>query len=228
MNGNRLLSSGSDNDCSIKVWSLSDVELTLIKEIKEHTSFVRKVIPLSKKRFASCSSRTVKIWIDDNTYECLSTLQHDARVISVLQLRGKEVLVLSYGLHVPSSSRGISFWNINNYTHQHTITRYSAFSTHMIELSNGNIALSSRYKPHPIVIIDSSSYQIVTVIQLKEYITYYSSLCVFDEHSFIYAYYGTFLQISSEDGRVLFHSKGGNFDGFGGILPLEGGKYFAY
>ena len=110
LNGNRLLSSGSDNDCSIKVWSLSGVELTLIKEIKAHTSSVRKVIPLSKERFASCSSRTVKIWKDDNTYECLSTLQHDARVSSILQLRGKEVLVLSYGLHVPSSSRGISFW----------------------------------------------------------------------------------------------------------------------
>ena len=98
----------------------------------------------------------------------------------------------------------------------------------MIELSDGNLALSSNDYPSPIVIIDSSSYQIVTMIQLKEYFTYYSSLCVFDEHSFIYACEGTFFQISSEDGRVLFHSKGGNFDGFGGILPLEGGKYFAY
>ena len=98
----------------------------------------------------------------------------------------------------------------------------------MIELSNGNIALSSYYEPYPIVIIDSSSYQIVTVIQLKEYIISKSSLCVFDEHSFIYVCEGTFLQISNEDGRVLFHSKGGRFNGrFGDILPLEGGKYFA-
>ena len=94
----------------------------------------------------------------------------------------------------------------------------------MIELSNGNIALSSNDEPFPIVIIDSSSYQIVTVIQLKEYITCYTALCVFDEHSFIYARYGTFLQISSEDGRVLFHSEGGRFNGYFGILPLEGGK----
>ena len=97
----------------------------------------------------------------------------------------------------------------------------------MIELPNGNIALSSRNYPHPIVIIDSSSYQIVTMIQLKEYISKYSSLCVFDEHSFIYACEGTFLQISSEDGRVLFHSEGGRINGCNGILPLEGGKYFA-
>ena len=98
----------------------------------------------------------------------------------------------------------------------------------MIELSNGNIALSSYGYPFPIVIIESSSYQVVTVIQLKEYITNCSALCVFDEHSFIYAHKGTFLQISSEDGRVLFHSEGGRFIGrTGGILRLEGGKYFA-
>ena len=65
----------------------------------------------------------------------------------------------------------------------------------MIELSEGNIALSSRYEPYPIVIIDSSSYQIKKEIQLEGYITYVSSLCVFDERSFIDAYRGAFLQI---------------------------------
>ena len=126
------------------------------------------------------------------------------------------------------SSIGVSFWNLNDYTKQHTIEGYSVdYPTHMIELSDDNIALSSGVEPYPIVIIDSSSYQIVTIIQLKEYFTFNSSLCVFDEHSFIYAHRGTFLQISNEDGRVLFHSKGGRFHGWYGILPLEGGKYFA-
>ena len=64
----------------------------------------------------------------------------------------------------------------------------------------------------------------MTVIQLKEYITCPSSLCVFDEHSFIYVRDGTLLQTSNEGGGVLFHSKGGNFGGSHGILPLEGGK----
>ena len=35
LNGNRLLSGGMDS--LIKVWSISDVDMTLIKEIKEHT-----------------------------------------------------------------------------------------------------------------------------------------------------------------------------------------------
>ena len=228
LNGNRLLSGG--NDCSIKVWSLSNVVLTVIKEIKGHTGPVRKVIPLSRERFASCSrDKTVRIWKDDNTYECISTLQHDNDVRSILQLRGKEVLVSSCRGFTLSSS-GVSFWNINDYTHQQTIKGYCVNrSTYMIELSNGNIALSLEDYPYfPIVIIDSSSYQIVTMFLLKGCISDPSILVVFDEHSFIYAHEGTFVQISNEDGTTLFHSKRENFDGhYGGILLLEGGKYIA-
>ena len=218
LNGNRLLSSG---ERLIKVWSLTDVIVTLIKEIKGYNWPVLKVIPHSKERFASCSlDANVRIW-KDKIYQCLSTLQHNVNVKSILQLRGKEVLISS------CSGTGVSFCIINDYELQHIIQGYGAWSTSMIELSNGNIALSSDKETYPIVIIDSSSYQIVTMIQLKEYITYPSSLCVFDEHSFIYACDGIFLQISNEDGRVLFHSKGGRFNGYNGIIPLEGGKYFA-
>ena len=86
---NKLVS--VSEDYSIKVWSISNEDISLIKEIKEHTSYVLKVIPLSTKRFASCSlDRTIKIWKDDETYGCLSTLRHDYCVKSILQLRGKE------------------------------------------------------------------------------------------------------------------------------------------
>ena len=82
-NNNRLLSGGIDY--SIKLWTLSNVELTLIKDIKEHTNVIYKVIPLSKERFASCSlDNTVKVWKDDNTYECISTLYHNNSIRSVL------------------------------------------------------------------------------------------------------------------------------------------------
>ena len=50
LSGHRLLSCGGSLVRSIKVWSLSDVDLTLIKEIEEHTFPVQKVIPLSKRR----------------------------------------------------------------------------------------------------------------------------------------------------------------------------------
>ena len=97
----------------------------------------------------------------------------------------------------------------------------------MIELADGNIALSSRDIPHPIIIIDSSLYQIKKKIQLKDNIPCCSSLCVFSDHSFIYAYEGTVLQISSTDYLLLCHSEGGTFNGYKGIIPIKGGKYFA-
>ena len=72
------------------------------------------------------------------------------------------------------------------------------------------------------------SYQVKKKILLNGNITHSSSLCVFNEHSFIYALDGTFFQISSEDYSILFQSKGGKFRGYyGGIIPIEQGKYFA-
>ena len=89
--------------------------MTLIKEIKEHTARVNKIIPLSIRRFASCSDDcTFKIWKNDDTHECLSTLKHNGKVSSIIQLRNQKVLV-SCG---HNSSTGISFWNINDYTQQ--------------------------------------------------------------------------------------------------------------
>ena len=230
LKGNKLLSGGYD--CLIKIWAVFKAEIVLIKELKDHSDLVWSVIPLSKERFASSSyDGTVKIWKDDNNkYECISTLRHNYCVRSILQLRNKEVLVSAYGRN--ESSYGISFWDLNKSVQQHSIKGYSAFmSAHMIELSDGNIALSSCKEPYPIIIIDNSTYQIVSVIQLKGCTNEYfssSSLCAFNEHSFIYAHHGTFLQISNKDYLILFQSNKEKFDGYDGIIKLEGGKYFAF
>ena len=74
-NGNRLLSCSWDK--SIKLWTISDINITLIKEIEGHIKWVNRVIPLTNERFASCSNDyAVRIWKDDYTYECISTLKH--------------------------------------------------------------------------------------------------------------------------------------------------------
>ena len=220
LNGKRLVSC---SDCSIKVWTISDIDLTPITEIKEHTKTIWQVISLSVMRFASCSDDyTVKIW-QDNTYECVSTLNHNGVIRAALELRGKDVLV-TCGYRC---SPGVSFWNLNTYSHQHTIEGYAVcWYTHMIELFDGNIALSSGEKPYPIIIIDSSSYQVKKEIYLKEYDIHCSSLCPFNQQSFIYVYEGNFFQISSENYSIMFHSKGGDFNGYFGIIPIEKGKNF--
>ena len=128
---------------------------------------MRKVIPLSNQRFASCSGdKTIKIWKDDNTYKCISTFEHSGWVRAILQIKGKEVLVLCrYTLS------GITFWNTNNYTKLHTIEGFKVdVYIRIIEVCDGYITISSKDFEYSIVIIDISSYQIVTMIKLEEYI----------------------------------------------------------
>ena len=103
-------------------------------------------------------------------------------VCCVLQLKDKEILVSSFWYYDGEKVGHVSFWDLNNYTEQRTIKGYYSFC--MIELSNGDIAISSNNDPYPIVIIDSSSYQqIKKEIIFEEYIDFSSSLCVFNEHS---------------------------------------------
>ena len=142
MNSNKLASGCEDH--SIKVWNVYKRDITLIKEIISHINPVLKVIPLSQGQFGSCSEdKTVKLWKNDQTYDCLIRLKHNERVTSILQLTGKEILVSACGYSSLTVS-DISFWDMNDYTLQHTITGYGFdLSTHIIELFDGNIALSS-------------------------------------------------------------------------------------
>ena len=226
MSDNRLISSSSDN--SIKVWTISAEDITLIKEIKEHTDSVYKVIPLSRERIASCSEdKTIRIWKNDETYEHVSTLEHISCVISMLQLSGQELLISSYG-DINSLYNGLYFWNMNTYTYRYAIEGFGfgvEYSTHMIELPNGDVALSSLYS---IIIIDAPGFKIKKEIRLEKYITKCSSLCVYNDNSLIIASRGRFVQISIKDYSILYRSKkGGRFRGYFGIIPFNGGKYFA-
>ena len=145
---------------------------------------------------------------------------------SIIKLKNKEVLLSSsYG----GKDGQLNFWNLNDYTSQHTIKGYGVdYHTHMVGLSDGNIALSFSERPHPIVIIDSSSYKVKKKIYLKGLVTSSSNLCVFDQYSFIYAHDDLFLQISNEDGAILFQSEEGTFDGvYRKNILLDGGNYIA-
>ena len=95
----------------------------------------------------------------------------------------------------------------------------------MIELPDGNIAISANDEPFPIVIIDCLLYQVKKEIYLKEYINSPSSLYVFNQSSFIYVGFGSFLQISStNDYSIIYKSTEGDFKGyFGGVISIEEG-----
>ena len=97
----------------------------------------------------------------------------------------------------------------------------------MIELPNGLVAISSRVHPYPILIVDPITYSIVKEIKEEGYITYCSSLCVLDRHSFIYAYDGKVVQIAiGNDYKILFKTKGEQqLNGYGGLVSVRGGEY---
>ena len=221
--GDRLVSAGGT---SIKVWGVSKMLLKPIKQIFEHKCTVCRVISLSNNRLASCArDKTVRVIKDDKKFTLLATLTHDNYVNSILQLKKKEVLV-SCGMF---SNTGISFWNLNKFSNMNTIKGYGvSHPTHMIELSNGNVALSvKKESTYPIVIVDSVNYRVIKEIVLTQKITQNSSLCVCDQRSFVYVYNGTFVQISNEDYKVMYEATEGNFDGVNGVIPLGGKKCFA-
>ena len=230
LNYNKLVScSGSGmpkGDFSIKIWDISDTAITPIKVLTNHKRTVYQVIPLSNERFASCSSdRIVNIWKDNNEYELLISLKHTDQIRGLLQLKGKEMLVAC----AYDSSLGLTFWELNTYSKHHVLKGFGIdYPSHIIQLSDGHIALSSNKKPYPIEIIDCDSYQVKKSILLKGDVTCYSSLCLFNQYSFFYVFNGTLLQISSEDYSIMFKVKGGNFNAYsGGMIVIEGGRYVA-
>jgi hypothetical protein len=93
----------------------------------------------------------------------------------------------------------------------------------MIELPHGLVAISSGAS---ILIVDPITYLIVKEIKEK-YITSYSSLCVLDQHSFIYAYGGNVVQIAIDnDYKILFKTKGEQqLHGEYGLVSVRGGEY---
>lgn len=223
LNYNRLVSCGRDT--TIKIWFILDSKLSILKTLNIHKNIIYKIIPLSKQRFASCSrDETIIIW-KDNCYDVITTLNHGGIVNSIIQLNQKEILVACGD---PRS--GLSFWNTNNYSKKIHFQGYGTIlPTGMIELSDGNIALSSnsRANGYPIVIINTITYKVVKKIQFEGYITGSSSLCLLNDYSFIYIDKNNVVQISTKDFTIMSKSQKSGFVGNCGIVIIETGVFLA-
>ena len=220
-----LVSSSDDN--KIKLWQLSQYEMNFIRMFDKHTDYVFKVIPLTNTRCASCSAdRSVKVWcacVDDDPTELASLTMH-SEVRTILQLSsGKEELVAS------CRDETIWFWNTDTYTHVHTIKGYYALEPyHMIELPEMKLALSSDTEEHPIVIIDTQRYEIVKVIEMRNYnVQMSSSLCLINNNSFIYARDTKLIRFDTRSYEVIHNTDDlDKVDGDWDIVVIEEGKYF--
>ena len=101
----------------------------------------------------------------------------------------------------------------------------------MLELQNGNIALSSSNNyPNRIVIIDSLQYTIITEIIDTAFINGAGSLSVFENESFIFTTLGIICQISFVDNKyqLVFKQKEKfqELFGNGGVIVITNEKYF--
>ena len=210
------------NDSVVKMWKISESELTLMKELNIHSSTTWKIITLTDNRWATCSTdRTVKILSQEEPYDTLSSLVHSDCVYSIVQLKNKETLVTSCG------ATSIDFWDLKEYQKEYTLKGiYSRGANHMIELQNGFIAVSSEKHGKPILIIDPIKHAIVKEITEEGYIPHSSPLCAWGDMSFFYAGSGCLLQVSVPSYKVIFKSNSETqLRGNSGIIATNGGKY---
>ena len=145
----------------IKIWEIiSGHSYNLKKIIRGHEDSVNKVISLTLNRFASCSfDSTIKIWSGKN-YDNISTLgQHSHSVTSMIQLKGKEILVST------SLDNTLKFWNLNLYTCEHSISNIMNVATEGIyELKNNKIVVST-INPNKLLIINTNEHSIERSIE---------------------------------------------------------------
>ena len=223
-NSETLASCSSDK--TIKIWKITQEKLTLITTLTSHNSDVSKVILLSNFRFASSSlDHSVIIWKHNFTnFDEITTLKEEGKVYSILQLKYKEILVSS---SVDFLNPSISFWSLNSYKRKFHLKGYHASEpSHMVELPDGNIAVSSDQEGYPIVIIDTNKFVVIEEILWEGTITLTSTPCVLDDFSIIYAKGKTVLQISSKTYDLITRIEGKEgLDGYYGLINVEKGDF---
>ena len=213
------------DDCLIKVWALSHSNIKLIKKITYHTSYINHLLILcdynNNEHFVSCSSDNTCVIINSNSYKAVSVLHDKGKVYAALQLKQRDILVTS--VYPPL----LSFWNLSTYQHVTAFCGYYAsFASHIVELPNGNVALSSDTNGCPIVVVDTERYVVVKEIVFDWGDVSISSLAVLNENSFIYVYQGRVVQVSCLDYSVMVSKEvEGGLSGLFGVVCVGNGKY---
>ena len=214
----------SSEDSTIKIWKIEETTLNLIKTISNHTDIVLHLININENTFVSCSyDKTIRLWSISNSFQEELVMMNDSVVCSILCLsQRKDVLVAG-------CENSVIFWDINVYVKLSTVKYvYVFYSSHMIELQNGCVSVSSNSHPdYPIVIIDALNYTIMKSITLKDCFSECSSLCTYGEKSFIYLNGDVVIQVSIDDNNVIYKgNSNNNIDGSFGVIYLQKEKYY--
>ena len=110
-------------DKAIKIWNKKKIKRIFKDEYSfilyqiinnAHDDSIYKVIYCSNGNIISCSSdKKIKIWEENNGYNCNKILKHNDWIVSILLLEDKNILISSGG-------EGTNFWNLNNYENIYT------------------------------------------------------------------------------------------------------------
>lgn len=145
----------------ISIYSMENNIGCLEEMLTGHTDIVRKVIPLTKNFFASCSKDgTIKIWSSIFPYVFVRKLTgHKTPICSMIALREGGILVSC------SEDKKMKFWDLLEYNCKNTVENIDCISVN---------SLSEEPEEHRIIcageedvtIVDSVTHEIMSIIKI--------------------------------------------------------------
>ena len=219
---NNTLISGS-YDYSIKIWEVHQNALHLITKLVSHTNAILTITTINNGFYLASGSldKSIKIWNNNAPFQEVTSITIGYNVYSLLQIINEDILVIS------CDSPSISFWNTNTFVKLGSINGiYAINHTHMIQLPNKFIAVSSYIAKNSIVIIDPFNYVVIKEIQVDGFIMNCSSICVWDAYSFIYIHNRYIVQIDIGSYKVMYKSNvQEDLSGYKGIITYRNAMY---
>ena len=220
LNENKLISCSSDK--TIKLWKYSDNDLLNISTLTSHLSWVRNVIQIDNKHWSSCSDDgKIIIYESNEPFNEVKILQEESEVMGMIKLNKKDTLISS------CRNSTLNYWNLKEHIKEHTMEKLRiSYSSHLIELSNGYLALSSCEAPYPIIFIDPFDFKIIKSISTQGYIISNSSICEGGLDNLMYICEENFVEISINDYYVKFQTNNvKGCDGKCGMLSIKNGNF---
>lgn len=210
----------------IKIWdySIRNV-LKNLTTLTNTSGTIMKVISLTNDRIASCSYDThmVKIWEGEEPFDVINTIYNQTNANCIIQLRKRyEMLCVCcaveegflefYDLFVPFKKRGT------------IIGVQTDMQNGMVELGNGDVALSKGGNESCIYIVDPVRYIKLAEVVDRECIVNAGPLLSFGRDSILYEGGKWFCQIVMEDGeyKVGFKLKSENGKMFTNNMMIKG------
>ena len=137
-NSSTLISGSGDK--LIKIWNLSQHELTLQSILSSHTEAVWKVISISNSEIASCSwDKTIRIWSVTSAEQTTTLIGHTGPVVSVLKLNYQKDALVSVG---NKNDRKFIMWRLEPIKSEKVLEGICAMKWNsMVEIDNGFVII---------------------------------------------------------------------------------------